>query len=271
MTGRPYCQGQSRARTDTFLKLEAEASGYPSWVRTPNDEVQYIESFRQSEGILLDKDSIKFNAAKQGLAKLCLNSLWGKMTENQRKTQTKLISDPQEQYRFLPTPGIQVTNLLIAGDDEVWAAWYNVEEAHMPNLRHDVIGSYVTAGARLHLYGYIDKLQERALYTDTDNVVFIQPRDGAALVEIGDCLGVTTSELKPDEIISEFVSGGPKKYANKMLNSVTRAEKTVCKVRGITLNYKVSQLVNFEKFREMILRRNEKETVIEHTASKIKR
>ena len=23
---------------NTFLKLQAEASGYPSWVRTPNDE-----------------------------------------------------------------------------------------------------------------------------------------------------------------------------------------------------------------------------------------
>jgi len=57
--------------------------------------------------------------------------------------------------------------------------------------------------------------------------VFIQPRDGAALVEIGDCLGSMTSELKPDEIISEFLSGGPKNYAYKSLNSVTGAERTV--------------------------------------------
>jgi len=91
---------------NTFLKLKAEASGYLSWVPTPIDEDQYIESFRQSEGILLNKDSIKHNAAKRGLAKICLNSLWGKMTENPRKTQTKLISEPQDLYRFLVTPGI---------------------------------------------------------------------------------------------------------------------------------------------------------------------
>ena len=41
---------------NTFLKPKAEGSGYSNWVRTPNDEDQYIESFRQSEGILLDKD-----------------------------------------------------------------------------------------------------------------------------------------------------------------------------------------------------------------------
>jgi hypothetical protein len=55
---------------DTFLKLKAEASGYPSWVRTPDDEDQYIEAFRESEGVSLNKEAIKYNAAKRGLAKL---------------------------------------------------------------------------------------------------------------------------------------------------------------------------------------------------------
>jgi len=90
--------------------------------------------------------------------------------------------------------------MLFAGDSAVWLAWRQAEESRMQTLRHtnDVIGSYVIAGARLHLYSYLDKLQERALNTDTDSVVFIQAREGPALVEIGDCLGAMTSELKPD-------------------------------------------------------------------------
>ena len=55
-----------------------------------------------------------------------------------------------------------------------------------------------------------------------------------------------TSELKPGESICEFVSGGSKNYAYKSTNSVTGEEKTICKVRGITLNYSASQLVNFK-------------------------
>jgi len=39
---------------NTFLKLKAEASGYPSWVRTPKDEDSYINTFKAIEGILLD-------------------------------------------------------------------------------------------------------------------------------------------------------------------------------------------------------------------------
>ena len=39
------------------------------------------------------------------------------------------------------------------------------------------------------------------------------------LVETGDNLGDMTSELKPYEIISEFVSAGPKNYAYTILDT----------------------------------------------------
>jgi hypothetical protein len=69
--------------------------------------------------------------------------------------------------------------------------------------------SYVTAGARIHLYQYLDRLQQRALYCDRGSVICIEPNDQPALIETGDCLGAMT-ELKPDLHIEEFVSGGPK-------------------------------------------------------------
>ena len=60
---------------NTFLKLKAEASGYSSWFRSPEDEGRYIQSFLESKGIRLDKESIKYSAAKRRLAKLCHNSM----------------------------------------------------------------------------------------------------------------------------------------------------------------------------------------------------
>ena len=38
-----------------FLKLKAEASGYPSRVRTEKDEVQYIDQFHQDESVRVDR------------------------------------------------------------------------------------------------------------------------------------------------------------------------------------------------------------------------
>ena len=83
-----------------------------------------------------------------------------------------------------------------------------------------------------------------------------------------------TSDQKPGEFICEFVSGSPKNYAYKSINSVTGEEKTVCKVRGITVNYSASQLVNFESIRCMILRGvggGKTDTVTVYTERKIKR
>jgi len=70
----------------------------------------------------------------------------------------------------------------------------------------------------MYLYTYLDNLQQRPLYADTDSVIYIQPRDGAALVNTGDCLGDMTSELKPCEYISEFVSGGQRTMRIKRAN-----------------------------------------------------
>ena len=85
-------------------------------------------------------------------------------------------------------------------------------EEEIPSFRHtnEAIGAYVTDGARLLLYSYLDRRQERAIYWNTDSVVYVQPREGLALVETGDNLGAMTSEIRPSEFIEEFVSGGPK-------------------------------------------------------------
>jgi hypothetical protein len=65
-----------------------------------------------------------------------------------------MISDPQEIYRFPAMPGIEFVNLLFASDDIVWAFWRYIADENIPSLRHtnDIIGSYVTALARLRIY-----------------------------------------------------------------------------------------------------------------------
>ena len=94
----------------------------------------------------------------------------GKLTERNDRTETKIISEPKDLYGFLAKPGIEVTNLAFASDDVVWISLKHAAEEHVPNLRHtnEVIGAYVTASARTHLYCYLDRLGVRAIYCDTD-------------------------------------------------------------------------------------------------------
>ena len=140
-----------------------------------------------------------------------------------------------------------MASLLFAGDSVCWISWRHADEADATLLRHtnDVIASFVTAGENEILHVSRQSADKCALRRHRQRFIYIQPRDGTAMVNSGDCLGDLKSELKPCEYISEFVSGGPKNYAYKTHNTVTDAETTVCKVGGITLNYSASQLVNF--------------------------
>jgi hypothetical protein len=188
-------------------------------------------------------------------------------------------------------PSIEVLNIMFVSDDVVWISWKYSSEELVPSLRHtnEVIGVFVTAGASIHLYSYLDRLRDnesycdtdsiitdsiikdKAIYYDTDSVIHVQPADEPSLVETGDKLGATASEFKANEIICEVVCADPKNYAYRTVNTMTAECKTICKVRVITLNFSASKLVNFAKMKEMILSTDADETVTVRTKNKIKR
>ena len=107
----------------------------------------------------------------------------------------------------------------------------------------------MTAQARLKLYSYLELLGERAIYFDTDSVIFTQKPEEPT-VQTGEFLGDMTDEIQKygaGSHIVEFVSGGPKNYAFKVNNG-----STVVKVRGITLNYRNRGTVSFDSLKEMV-------------------
>ena len=62
---------------------------------------------------------------------------------------------------------------------------------------------------RSHASVRLLRIGERALYCDTDSVIFVQKDGEPPLIGRGDYLSDMTSELKGRDFISEFVSGGP--------------------------------------------------------------
>jgi hypothetical protein len=73
----------------------------------------------------------------------------------------------------------------------------------------------------------------------------------------GDYLGDLTNELPPHRSIVEFVSGGPKNYAYRLDDGTE-----VCKVWGFTLNFKNSQMINFQAIKDMVVNGKEGKTVV---------
>jgi len=110
--------------------------------------------------------------------------MWGKPTERKDWTQTNVISEPKELNIFLATLGIEVTNLALTSDDEVWISWKHAAEEHVRSLRHTngVFVAYVTTGARFHLYSNLDGSGEKSIYCDIYSIIYIQLRDEPNLI-----------------------------------------------------------------------------------------
>jgi hypothetical protein len=102
----------------------------------------------------------------------------GKLTERYDRTRTKIITEPHELYKFLATPGVELTNLAFASDDVAWLSWKMTAEENVPHLprTNEVIGACVTARARIHLYRFVDRLQENAIYCDKLRYIYSAKR-----------------------------------------------------------------------------------------------
>ena len=91
----------------------------------------------------------------------------------------------------------------------------------------------------------LDTVQERALYCDTDSVIYVS-KPGEPELPLGPYLGELTDELK-GEYITTFVSGGPKNYAYR-----TNTGKVKMKIRGITLNCGAREVINFDVMQDLV-------------------
>ena len=57
----------------------------------------------------------------------------------------------------------------------------------------------------------------------------------------------------PDNRILEFVTGGPQNYAYRIARPDKDGNTTICKVRGITFNYKNSLTISFDMIKDMVI------------------
>jgi len=159
----------------------------------------------------------------------------------------KYFDDPVEFWNFMADSSNEVYGIFDVSDEMICASYKKVDEfIEECSNTNPVIAAYTTCHARLKLYSYLEALQERVLYFDTDSVIFLtQPGDPR--ISTGDHLGDLTSELDPGVWIKEFVSGGPKQYGYQ-----TSDGKTVLKIRGLSLTSHALKVMNYEELRRLV-------------------
>jgi len=197
-------------------------------------------------------------------------SFWGKFGQRSNMAQVEYVTNPALYFDMLTSDKQEVTDVKFVTDEMVEMRWRNKEEFVKPSGRTNVIlAAYTTTQARLKLYSYLEQLGPRTLYADTDSIVY-SVKNGEWEPPLGDYLGDMTNEV-PYDRITHFVTGGPKNYAYRVTKGDRKNVETVCKVRGITLNYKNALNINFENVNQMVTGDTEKEKITLNDEYKIVR
>jgi len=132
--------------------------------------------------------------------------------------------------------------------------WRLREETVAPSLEtNPVIVAWTTS--QLILYEHLEKLGSCVLYCDTDSCIYVS-RDEPNEPCMGNFLGDITDELESygrGSFIESFMSGGPKFYVY-VVRTPKGNRHEICKIKGITLNYKNSRIINFNSIRKLIMK-----------------
>ncbi len=246
-----------------FIKMKIENSGKMNQQQC--DEVNEYHA-KLGFNFKIKPEDTGYNPGLRQVAKICLNSLWGKF--GQRSTMTE--------YDFYYDYNALIKKFI---NSEIIPQTWNIIDTNCVELRYlenedtiietdyisEITAVFTTANARVRLYKMMDWLDpSQVAYCDTDSVIFKYDADNpkhkdpyknediedAKLkgLEFGTGLGQWEDEFKGKDYITELVIGGAKSYAYK-----TASGKIVIKQKGITLSRDNDTVVNFEAFKKMVL------------------
>lgn len=217
------------------------------------------------------------NPGLRSLAKLMLNSLWGKLGQQSYPT-TEWVTW-QERLDYLEkkiADGLYDLMSFARHDDG--RLYYTYRPHDNANTRYSTapqLAAFVSMWGRVILHKKILRQHgQRVLYCDTDSaIIYLRPEDTVRYR--GDQLGELTNELPdmcekagydpaqyPDLYIKEFVAIAPKTYAYRIAHDAPPLDiyKVVCK--GFEPSWKNAQTIHFDRMKEMAWMQNDLKPLI---------
>lgn len=228
------------------LKMKVEATGFNG---TEEELRTFIKEHKKRFDIDINPKHLKKNPGMRALAKIQLNSLWGKFGQKVDLSTTKYVTDPSVWHRLVNrhTKGnVTIVNEKIIDNECIFVEYVENDEAKTSLTSTNLgLAAFVTAHARMRLYRELELLDRRVCYFDTDSIIYERDPEGYNTPE-GDYLGEWESETG-SKAISSFVSIGPKSYSYKV-----EGEAKDTKFKGFTLNYENARLIHFESLKSLV-------------------
>ena len=196
-----------------FLKLKQESSGFPSNITTLEEKQKFVDDYFENEGILLDINKIKKNSGIRKIAKILLNSLWGRFSMNTNRTKMKILTKPADFFKSVNDKRYILNSYNFPNENVCQVFYSEIKKLHSGGMNTNVVlGSFVTAYARIKLFYEMILLSTSLLYCDTDSLMYIAKRFHYEPT-LGEYLGMFTNHLSDSDSIYVFVSLCSKNYS----------------------------------------------------------
>lgn len=235
----------------TFLRLKILSSKKPFSADAPEEEKQtYFATVREKYGFDIQESEFEENPAIRALAKLLLNSLWGKFGQRNDLVQTEFCTDGLSKKKMANAEQRGKIKALDSRPYGTTTTQWFFKQTNIEPKYNIAIASFVTARARLRLLKELKRIGDRVVYHDTDSIVYLR-QPGKPDIEEGQFLGDWESETGND-LIDQFIGLAPKTYAYSYICSKTGERKKFVKVKGFPLDGRTSQKLTLDHFREVL-------------------
>jgi hypothetical protein len=221
------------------LKIKIECSGYEG---SEDEKDEYIKRIFDHTGIVIDKENINENAGMKSIAKIMLNSLWGKFGQRDELISTEYFTDPSKWYRILDkheSGELMIKNETMIDNNTLYVQYISKDtRSSSLNTTNLGLAAFVTGQARLRLYSELNKLKERVIYCDTDSIYYHYDETKYNIPD-GDLLGTWENEhpQKGNDVhgrkLVEMNCLAPKSYGYRSVNDMTGSEWDSLKMKKI--------------------------------------
>ena len=255
--------GLMKEYVGSFIKMKIENTGVKN--QQECDEVNAYHN-RLGFNFEIKPENTIDNPGLRQVAKICLNSLWGKFGQRCGMDEYEFVFDYNVLIRkFINNNKITDATWNIISEDCVELRYKeNIDTFIESDYISELTAVFTTANARVRLYLMLDWLHpSQVCYCDTDSVIFIYDETNPEHkspekhkpdnFEFGGGLGQWEDEFDGKDYIEELVIGGAKSYSYKTKYGCTKKGKIQVKQKGITLDRANDEVVNFDTMRDMVL------------------
>uniref|UniRef100_A0A1I8JBE5 DNA-directed DNA polymerase n=1 Tax=Macrostomum lignano TaxID=282301 RepID=A0A1I8JBE5_9PLAT len=192
--------------------LKAESSGSPGM--TEGAKAAYMASFFEREGVRLDK--VEENPGLRFVAKIFLNSLWGKFCQRDDLTSTEIVDSYEAWLQRLTDPSIKFKSCEPVGESFMMLEYkprFGGASERAFKYANVPIGVFTTSHAPLRLYEALEGLGPESFTPIPIRKVVYRCSPGEYEPPGGSSLGQWTDEVPAGCRMVQFTTGAPSSTA----------------------------------------------------------